>query len=161
AALQADPSRTDSSIARDAKCDHKTVAARRREIQNSQTGNSNSQPTETDGKTAEEQVDVVLPKGTVALPPDIAKVVQQATDQANGQIMRERKARNEAADDVGEENNERTLLAPRHEVTIQHDEKNARWIIKQRNWPDEDDEIWIDDEDIHEFVDRLTTHLGY
>jgi hypothetical protein len=72
-----------------------------------------------------------------------------------------RDEREAEADRTGQANNEMTLLSPRDEITIQHDEAVGRWIIKQRRWPDEDDEIRIDDDDIHEFVDRLTDHLGY
>jgi hypothetical protein len=46
-------------------------------------------------------------------------------------------------------------------VTIQHDDELGEWIIRQRNWPDDDGVVTINDEDIHRFVDILTVHLGY
>jgi hypothetical protein len=144
AELAKDPTRPNRAIAKavgNGIC-HKTVAAARAEI-------------------SPALVEVVLQKGTVSLGPELAMVVQNATDQCSGAMMRNRKAREAEANAIGETNNEMTLLMARKEVTIQHDKERGEWIIRQRNWPDEDGVIYIGDQDIHEFIDILTDHLGY
>lgn len=109
----------------------------------------------------EEMVTVEFPDGNVLMPRYQAKAVQAAMDQCAGTQLRKRKLRLAEADAAGEKNKERTILARREEVTIQHDSERDEWILKQRRWPDEDAVIVISDADIHEFVDVLTDHLGY
>lgn len=150
--LQADAGRSDREIAKLVGYDHKTVSARRKETSPAEAQISPpGTPQPDDGL-----VDVVLPKGTLRLDPETAKVVQQVEDQIAGATLRVRRELNQAADTTGKENDEVTLLLPRREVTIQHDKERGHWILKQRNWPDEDSEIWIDEFDIHAFVDELT-----
>lgn len=178
--LRADPSRSDREIARVVGngIDHKTVGAARERmgiasplgnspvpedtptnrrkmlIAGAEDFNSRFPPGPAEAETAEQQVDEAIAAGKISLSPE----VQGAVDQCHGAIMTMRAERQAKADQRGEEC---TLLPPRLETTIQHDEEQGRWIIRQRNWPDEDAEIWISDEDIHEFVDVLTDHLGY
>jgi hypothetical protein len=175
-------SRSDREIARIVGCDHKTVAARRREMGIADPL-GNSPPTPTDRRnmliagaedfnklyppgpsepaTAAEQVDEAIAKGAVSLAPEHQKMVDAAFDQCRGIRLRNREERQEQADSEGEKNKERCILLPRKEVTIQHDDDMGEWIIRQRNWPDEDGVVTINDEDIHRFVDILTDHLGY
>jgi len=183
--LRENPQRSNHAIARavgHSIC-HKTVAAARERLGSATLGNSPTEPTPTERRhmliegckdfdakyppgpaevaTAEEAVDVALAKGIVSLDPKMAKVVQGAVDQCRGATLRNREARQAQDDSVGEKNGERVLLMPRKEVTIQHDDDLGEWIIRQRNWPDEDAVIIIDDGDIHPFIDILTDYLGY
>lgn len=190
AELRKDASRSDREIARAVGhgiC-HKTVAAARSEISPEPTAterramliagaedfNSRYPSGPSELPTAEEQVDeaiatgggdemvkVDFAHGSVLMPRDHAKAVQSAMDQCAGIQLRERKARLAEADAEGEKNEERTILHRREEVTIQHDNENDSWILRQRRWPDEDAVIVLSDADIHEFVDVLTDHLGY
>jgi hypothetical protein len=118
-----------------------------------------------DGKISagadDEIVDVKFPRGVVSMRRDQARAVEAAVDQCRGHMLRLREARLAEADATGEKNEERTILARREEVTIQHDTENESWILRQRRWPDEDAVIVLSDVDIHEFVDVLTDHLGY
>jgi hypothetical protein len=174
--LQKDAGRSDREIARIIGCDHKTVSARRREmglappLGNSPASSSAEESVDNaieiaDGKVgasaADDMVNVEFPLGNVRMRRDQAVAVQAAMDQCAGIRLRDRTARLQEADAVGEKNQECTILPRRHEVTIQHDPERGEWILKQRNWPDDDSLITISDEDINEFVDILTNHLGY
>jgi hypothetical protein len=110
---------------------------------------------------ADGMVNVEFPHGSVLMRRDQAVAVHAAMDQCAGIRLRDRTARLNEADAVGEKNQECTILPRRHELTIQHDTERGEWILKQRNWPDEDSLIILSDEDIHEFADVLTDHLGY
>jgi hypothetical protein len=121
-------------------------------------------------RTAEEAVDNAIAEGKISYAAagagDAAverhgTLVQAAVDQCRGAILRTREERQAQADAAGEKNEERCILLPRKEVTIQHDDELGEWIIRQRNWPDDDGVVTINDEDIHRFVDILTDHLGY
>lgn len=56
---------------------------------------------------------------------------------------------------------ERALVLAQNEITLEHSDERGEWIIRQKNWPDDDAEIFINDEAIHDFIDRLTDALGY
>ena len=58
------------------------------------------------------------------------------------------------------EPDEISLLLKQSEITITHDERLGEWIIRQKNWPDDDDEIRIIDERMNEFIDNLTREIG-
>jgi hypothetical protein len=60
----------------------------------------------------------------------------------------------------GDEPIESILLLKQDEITIAHDETLGEWIIRQKNWPDDDDEIRIIDERMSEFIDNLTREIG-
>jgi hypothetical protein len=186
--LRKDASRSDREIERvlgNGIC-HKTIGAHRKRLGiTSPLGNSPPTPTERrhmliegckdfDKKyppgSAEEAVDNAIADGMIAnagtgtgdaVAARLDITVQAAVDQVHGIVARMREERQALADSTGEKNKERTVLAPRKEVTIQHDDEMGEWIIRQRNWPDEDGVVVIDDEDIHRFVDILTDHLGY
>jgi hypothetical protein len=180
-ALRTDANRSDRAIADVLKVDHKTVGAHRKRMGIASLGNSPYAPTPTEQRhmllegckdfdklyppgpsevaTSEEAVDNAIADGKIKLVPE--KVIQAAVDQCNGHMQRLREERQAEDDLTGQKNQERTLLLPRKETTIQHDDEVGEWIIRQRRWPDEDQVIVVDDEDIHRFVDLLTDHLGY
>jgi hypothetical protein len=56
---------------------------------------------------------------------------------------------------------EKSLVLSQNEITIEHDDQTGEWVIRQKNWPDDDAQIYINDEAVHDFVDRLTDYLGY
>jgi hypothetical protein len=186
--LRKDASRSDREIGRVCGVDGKTVSAVRAKraeispqpptpterrhmlIEGCKDFDNKFPPGPSEVRTAEEAVDNAIADGKISCGTagtgDAAAArrdmtVQAAVDQCRGAILREREERQAQADSVGEKNVERTLLLPRKEVTIQHDDDVGEWIIKQRNWPDEDHTVIIDDEDIHKFIDILTDHLGY
>lgn len=187
--LRTNPTRSDREIARVVGCDHKTVGAAR-ERMGIASPLGNSPPTATERRhmlvegckdfdkhyppgpsevaTAEEAVDTAIAHGKISTAGagDLAAArhdmtVQAAVDQVHGTVARMREERQAQADAAGQKNQERTLLIPRKEVTIQHDDEMGEWIIRQRNWPDDDGVITLNDEDIHPFIDILTDHLGY
>jgi hypothetical protein len=111
--------------------------------------------------TTEEAVDDAIAKGVVELAPEIQRIVDAAEDQCRGHVQRIREERQAKAAEVDETNEEQCLILLQREITIRHDERLGEWILKQKNWPDDDGVIIINDEHIHQFIDALTDRLGY
>jgi hypothetical protein len=149
--LRANPHRNDNQIARICDVDHKTVAARRREIQIPNLGNS-AKAGRDDGR--EKAIGRELAESS-------HPSVQAAVDQCFGAVHRMREERLAEAAARDESNKDETLIRPQREITIQHDNQTGEWILKQKCWPDDDGAIYINDEEIHEFIDALTDRLGY
>jgi hypothetical protein len=175
AELRKDPDRSDREIARVVGCDHKTVrAARERPGIASPLGNSPPNPTKhrrmliegckdfdtqyppvpSDVHSAEEAVDNAIAKGVVSA------TVQAAVDQAHGAMARMRVERHAEAAKEDETNGEQTMIRPQREVTIQFDDSTGEWVIKQKNWPDDDGAIYINEEHMPAFRDALCDRLG-
>lgn len=110
--------------------------------------------------TAEEAVDNAIAKGVVQLSPGHQKMVQDAVDLCHGATARVRAERQERAKLQDEANGEETLVPPQLEITIQFDDKMGHWIIKQKNWPDDDSVIWLNVEHVRDFVESLLHAFG-
>jgi hypothetical protein len=188
AELRKDAGRSDRAIAQavgNGIC-HKTVGAHRERLGlASPLGNSQPTPTEhrhmliegckdfdkrypsASGETAEEAVDNALASGKVGpggvgdfVAARIDLTVQAAVDQCQGAIARmrsERQAKAAAEDDA---NGEQTMIRSQREVTIQFDDSTGEWVIKQKNWPDDDGAICINEEHMPAFLDALCDRLG-
>jgi hypothetical protein len=105
----------------------------------------------TAGKTREELLLAAAPHidpESPALKADMAKM---------DKIEKEEAARAVVGLDAPEEI---SLLLKQSEITIAHDETLGEWIIRQKNWPDDDDEIRIIDERMSGFIDNLTREIG-
>jgi hypothetical protein len=174
-ALRAGSDRSDREIARIVGVDHKTVGSWREKLGiASPLGNSPPTPTEhrhmliegckdfdkkfppgpSEVRTAEEAVDNAIAEGK------ISAVVQGAVDQVRGMTQRIREERQMTAAEKDQKNGEETLIVPQREITMQHDDEMGEWIIKQKNWPDDDGVIIINDESVQLFVEALTDRLG-
>lgn len=181
--LRKDVGRSDREIARIVGCDHKTVgAARERFGIAAPLGNSPARPTPTEQRhmliegckdfdrkyppgpsevrTAEEAVDNAIAKGVVNLAPEHEKMVDAAVDQCRGAILRDREERQAQAAAEDEANDEQTMIPRQREITIQFRDDTGHWVIKQKNWPDDDAEIWINEEHMTVFLDALCDRLG-
>jgi hypothetical protein len=175
AELCAGSDRSDREIARIVGVDHKTVGSWREKLGiASQLGNSPPTPTgyrhmliegckdfdkkfppgPSEVRTAEEAVDNAIAEGK------ISAVVQGAVDQVRGMTERIREERQMTASEKDQKNGEETLIVPQREITMQHDDEMGEWIIKQKNWPDDDGVIIINDESIAQFLEALTNRLG-
>jgi hypothetical protein len=156
AELRKDPNRSDRKIA-DAvghKIDHKTVGAARERLGiASPLGNSPPPSDQAD-------VSVAFPHGKVSMPPDVATVVQRAVDQCRGATLRQREERLEETAKQDESNGEQTMVRAQREVTIQFDDGTGEWVFKQKNWPDDDGAIYINEEHMQAFLDALCDRLG-
>jgi hypothetical protein len=86
--------------------------------------------------------------------------VQAAVDQCKGAVQRMREERQAEASKEDEANGEQTMVRSQREVTIQFDDSTGEWIIKQKNWPDDDDAIYINEEHVQVFLDALCDRLG-
>jgi hypothetical protein len=169
---------------------HKTVGAARERLGiASPLGNSPQPPTPTEhrqmlinaGKdfdakhppeSAEEVVDRMIAEGklghatagrggmgdAVAELPNLT--VQAAVDQCHGHIQRIREERQAKAAEEDEANGEQTMVRSQREVTIQFDDSTGEWVIKQKNWPDDDGAIYINEEHMQAFLDALCDRLG-
>ena len=174
--LQKGAGRSDREIARIVGCDHKTVGSARDRLGiASPLGNSPPSPTErrhmliagaedlnklyppgpAEATTAEEQVDDAISKGVVN-----QAVVDAAVDQCRGHIDRIREERQAKAAEQDEANGEQTMVRPQSEITIQFRDDVGEWVIKQKNWPDDDGVIWINEEHMQVFLDALCDRLG-
>jgi hypothetical protein len=190
AELRKDAGRSDREIGRVCNVDHKTVSARRREMGIAQPlGNSPATATErrnmliegckdfdkkyppgpSDAQSAEEAVDTAIAEGKISYSTagagDVAAArldisVQAAVDQVRGHLQRVREDRQTEVDKDGEANGEQSLVLAQREITIQHDERLGEWILRQRNWPDDDGVIIIIDENMQTFLDALCDRLG-
>jgi hypothetical protein len=175
AELRNDAGRSDREIARIVGCDHKTVgAARDRMGIASPLGNSPPTPTEqrhmliegckdfdkkyppgpSDVQSAVEAVDNAIAKGVVNT------TVQAAVDQCHGHIHRIREERQAKAAEEDEANGEQTMMRAQKEITIQFRDDTGEWVLKQKNWPDDDGVIWINEEHMQVFLDALCDRLG-
>lgn len=65
-----------------------------------------------------------------------------------------------AADIEDDESREESLVLPQREITIRRDADIGEWVIKQKNWPQADGEIVINDEHVNVFLDALTDAMG-
>jgi hypothetical protein len=149
AELRVGSDRSDREIARIVGCDHKTVGAARERLGIiSPLGNSIA-PSEVQSS----EVDAAA-KGK------ISAVVQGAVDQVRGITARVREERQMTAAEKDQKNGEETLIVPQREITIQHDYEMGEWIIKQKNWPDDEGVIIVNDESITLFLEALTKRLG-
>ncbi|MBR1246151.1 hypothetical protein JQ609_04305 [Bradyrhizobium sp. AUGA SZCCT0169] len=156
--LRHDADRSDREIARIVGCDHKTVAARRREMGISPTlGNSPAIPSEREFRdmlvrgakdfdakfppaSAEERVDRMISDG----------VINYASAGSGGSGEK----------DAAPEDEGVTVLCPRQlEITV-HFNEDADAVLRQANWPDDDDTIIIRRDNVPDFIDRLTDALG-
>lgn len=106
----------------------------------------------TAGKTREQLLIETLPPHidpeSPAFKADMAKVDKIETEEAARAVL-----------DI-DEPDEISLLLKQSEITIAHDKTMGVWIIRQKNWPDDDDEIQIIDERMSEFIDNLTREIG-
>jgi hypothetical protein len=173
--LRKDPGRSDREIARITGTDHKTVgSARERLGLASPLGNSPPTPTEqrhmliegckdfdkryppgpSDVQTAEEAVDNAIAKGI------LNPTVQAAVDQCHGAMARMRAERQSKAAEGDEANGEQTMIRSQREITFQFDDSTGEWVIKQKNWPDDDGAIYINEEHLSAFLDALCDRLG-
>lgn len=178
AELRTNSARSDREIGRICGVDGKTVAAARDRL--GMAGDAETQtPTErrhmliegvkdfdrhnppgpSDG-TAEEAVDNAIAKSVVKLAPEHEKLVTAAVDQCNGQIARERAERQAKAAAEDQANEEQMMVPRQSEITIQFRDDTGHWVIKQKNWPDDDAEIWINEEHMQAFLDALCDRLG-
>ena len=112
-------------------------------------------PGPAEATTAEEQVDDAISKGVVN-----QAVVDAAVDQCRGHIDRIREERQAKAAEQDEANGEQTMVRPQSEITIQFRDDVGEWVIKQKNWPDDDGVIWINEEHMQVFLDALCDRLG-
>jgi hypothetical protein len=185
--LRKDAGRSDREIARVVSCDHKTVGAARDRLGiASPLGNSPQPPTPTEkrqmlinaGKdfdakypqeSAEEVVDRMTAEGKLSYGTagagDLAAArhditVQAAVDQCHGHIQRIREERQAKAAEDDEINGEQTMLRSQREITIQFRDDTGEWVIKQKKWPDDDGEVWINEEHMQTFLDALCDRLG-
>jgi hypothetical protein len=187
--LRADPNRSDREIARIVGCDHKTVGAARERLGLASPLGNFTPPTSTEhrqklinaGKdfdakyppeSAEEVVDRMIAEGklghatagrggigdAVAELPNLT--VQAAVDQCHGHIQRIREERQAKAAEEDEANGEQTMVRAQREITIQFRDDVGEWVIKQKNWPDDDGVIWINEEHIQVFLEALCDRLG-
>jgi hypothetical protein len=155
AELRNDATRSDREIARVVGCDHKTVGAARERLGiASPLGNSPPPSDQAD-------VSVAFPHGKVSMPPDVATVVQRAVDQCRGATLRQREERRAEAAKEDESNGEQTMIRSQREVTIQFDDGTGEWVIKQKNWPDDDGAIYINEEHMQAFLDALCDRLAF
>jgi hypothetical protein len=106
-------------------------------------------------QTAEAAVDDAIAKGVVTLSPEHAARVQAAVDQVNGAMARMRTERQAKAAAEDEANGEELLVRPQREVTIQFRDDVGEWVLKQKNWPDDDAEIWINEDGMSAFLEAL------
>jgi hypothetical protein len=157
--LRNDAGRSDREIARVVGCDHKTVAARRREMGiASPMGNSTPSPDEFrsmlvngindfDDKcppeSAEETVDRMIADGKIS----------HATAGSGGEGTSHASRVVQATPGVT------VLCAQQDEIEIAFN-KDGDAILTQKSWPDEDAVIIISRENIDVFIDRLTDALG-
>lgn len=187
AQLAHDPARSDREIGRVCGVDHKTVRSRRIEmaaqiphpIANSPEDEQRSAtqirsmliagcedfdrkypPGPSEVRTAEEAVDNAIAAGKVSLKPEQCDFVQAAVDQCRGAIERTREERQAKAAREDEANEEATMVRGQREITIQFRDDTGEWIIKQKNWPDDDGEIWINEEHMQEFLNSLRDRAG-
>jgi hypothetical protein len=188
--LRKDAGRSDREIARVVKCDHKTVGAARERLGLASPLGNFIPPTPTEhrrtlinaGKDfdakfplerSEETVDRMIADGKlnyaeaggagragdfVAARPDMT--VQAAVDQCQGAIARMKSERQAEAAKIDESNGEQTMVRAQKEITIQFCDDTGEWVIKQKNWPDDDGEICINEEHIQDFLDALCDRLG-
>ena len=117
-------------------------------------------PGPSEAATAEEQVDEAIATGKVSLLPEREKMVAVAVDQCRGAIARNREERQAQAAAEDEANEEQTMVRPQREITIQFRDVTGHWVIKQKNWPDDDGEIWIAEEHMQAFLDALCDRIG-
>jgi hypothetical protein len=157
--LRNDADRSDREIARVVGCDHKTVAARRREMGIAPPlGNSPPSPDEFrsmlangirdfDDKcppeSADDTVDRMIADGKI----------NHATAGSGGEGTSHASRVVQATPGVT------VLCAQQDEIEISFDEDGDA-IITQKRWPDEDQTIIISRENIDTFIDRLTDALG-
>lgn len=148
--LQADPRRTDREIARTIGVDHKTVAARRREIS---PHNSPRPPTPTERRhmmiegvkdfdahfpqpTPEEAVDSAIAKGaTLATDPDRFDWSSEGED----------------AD---------SIVIPEQLATAVYTNKAGEIVIRQKRWPDDDVYIFLTPDAAPRFLEKFTEIMG-
>jgi hypothetical protein len=122
-------------------------------------------------RTAEEAVDNAIAEGKIsyaaagtgiadAVTARLDITVQAAVDQAHGAVARIRAERQAEAAKEDETNGEQTMIRSQREVTIQFDDSTGEWVIKQKNWPDDDGAICINEEHMPAFLDALCDRLG-
>ena len=110
-------------------------------------------------ETVEEAVDDALASGTISGGAE-DPYVQAAVDQCRGAIARVKEERQTEAAAQDEANGEQTIVRAQREVTIQFDDSTGDWVLKQKNWPDDDGVIWINEEHMQVFLDALCDRLG-
>jgi hypothetical protein len=182
-ALRADPQKSDRAIAKTLGVDHKTVGAARVRLGiASPQGNSPGAPTPTEhrqmlinaGKefdakypqeSAEEVVDRMIAEGklnyaSAGTGGQHDAVVQAAVDQCHGHVQRIREERQQKAAQEDEAHGEQMMIRPQREITIQFRDDTGEWVIKQKNWPDDDGVVWINEEHMQAFLDALCDRLG-
>jgi hypothetical protein len=71
-----------------------------------------------------------------------------------------RSERQAKASEEDETNGEQSMVRSQREITIQFRDNTGEWVIKQKNWPDDDGEIWINEEHMQAFLDALCDRLG-
>lgn len=145
--IRANPDRSDRDIARGIGCDHKTVGSVRAEMGKICPENS---PTErTTAQLLADSMPHIDTEGE-AFKDSLARI-EESAKRADA-----RQALGMDADDEEEQ----TLVSPRREITVQFLQEPGRWVLRQKNWPDEDSEIWINEEDVHDFLEALCDRLG-
>jgi len=149
AALTADLSRSDREIAKAVGCDHKTVAARRGEIENPQVGKldgANSRPTSQVGKfddgnsSREESNSSPLP------------VEAQAASEKSTSAKRD--------DWQFDWKDKEAVVFQQQSATAIYFNLDGDLVIRQRNWPDDDSYVVITPQCQREFLDRLCDAVG-
>jgi len=69
-------------------------------------------------------------------------------------------ARHLGLDRTTEAANERALVLAQREITIEHLDDTGEWVIRQKNPPADDAEIFINDEAVNDFLENLTDAMG-
>lgn len=115
-------------------------------------------------ETGPELVDRMAAEGKI--PPSQADAsfpmkmtVDDVVDFSRGRMMRHRDAV-EAAIDEADAEKEIMLVRPQKEISIIWREETGEWVLRQRNWPDQNAEILINEEAAKDFLDQLCDAFG-
>jgi hypothetical protein len=164
--LHNDANRSDREIARVVGCDHKTVAARRREM-------GIAPPLGNSPPTSPREFRDMLVKGTkefdAKFQPESAEEcvdrmiaeekISYATAGSGGQGAVRGKDDNAQPSSVADDEGVTMLCPAQWETTIHFNEAGDA-VLCQKNWPDDDATIIIRRDNIPDFIDRLTDALG-
>src|SRR6516165_441096 len=135
AALTADLSRSDREIAKAVGCDHKTVAARRGEIENPQVGKFD------DGNSSREE------SNSSPLPVEAQAASEKSTSAKRDDWQFDWK-------------DKEAVVFQQQSATAIYFNLDGDLVIRQRNWPDDDSYVVITPQCQREFLDRLCDAVG-